>query len=134
MLARTGLLVALAAALTLAACALHEASSSGPAANGTLVGRIVRGPIFTISGPGVPVPPPRPLAVAELKILNSQGSVAATVRTDADGFYRVTLPPGHYRVEHGETFRGATKDLPATVTVMGGQQTRLDVTIDTGIR
>jgi len=44
------------------------------------------------------------------------------------------LPPGHYRVKRGETFRGATKDLPAPVTVSDGQQTRLDITIDTGIR
>jgi hypothetical protein len=74
------------------------------------------------------------VANAELKILDSQGALVATARTDSDGLYRLTLPPGQYRVERGKTFRGATKDLPVTVTVSDGQQTRLDITIDTGIR
>ena len=45
------------------------------------------------------------------------------------------LPPGTYRVEVGPlTGIEFTKDLPATVTVTAGQETRLDVHIDTGLR
>jgi len=55
--------------------------------------------------------------------------------TDNQGAYSVRLPSGTYRVETaplvGIEF---TKDLPATVTIAAGQETRLDVTIDTGIR
>lgn len=135
MLARVGLLVALiAAALEIVGCTHADGQPGGPTASyGTLAGRITRGPMFPVSGPGVP-PSTSPVARAELKLLDSKGAVVATARSDGDGLYRVTLPPGQYRVERGESFRGVTKNLPATVTIGDSQQSRLDIVIDTGIR
>ncbi len=136
MLARVGVFVALvAAALAMAACTHADGQPAGaPSSFGTLAGRITRGPMFPVSGPGAPAPPPSPVAGAELKIVDSKGVVVATARTEGDGRYHVALPPGQYRIEHGESFRGATKNLPATVTINDGQQTRLNIVIDTGIR
>jgi hypothetical protein len=59
----------------------------------------------------------------------------ATVLTDQAGQYRLNLPPGSYLIEMAAAKgRGFTKDLPATVTITQGQETRLDIRIDTGIR
>lgn len=136
MLARAGVLVALvAAALAIVTCTHADGQpSGGPSSYGTLTGRVTRGPMSPLSGPGIPVPPAPPVAGAELKIVDSKGVVAATARTDGDGLYHVALPPGQYRIERGEGFRGATKNLPATVAISVGQQTRLEIVIDTGIR
>ncbi len=55
--------------------------------------------------------------------------------TDAEGAYRISLAPGTYRVTMGP-LAGLefTKDLPATVTITAGQEARLDIHIDTGMR
>ena len=63
------------------------------------------------------------------------GQEVQSVVTDAQGIYRISLPPGTYRVTM-EPIPGVglTKDLPATVTITKGQETLLDIYIDTGIR
>ena len=137
MLARAGLLVALvAAALAIVACTHADGQpNGGPSSYGTLTGRVTRGPTFPVSGPGIHVPPPSRVAGAELKIVDSKGVVVATARTDGDGLYHVAVPPGQYRVERGAGFTtGATRNLPTLVAVSPGQETRLDVLVDTGIR
>jgi Carboxypeptidase regulatory-like domain len=136
MLTRAGALIALiAATLAIVACARADGQPGGASSSyGTLVGRVTRGPMFPVSGPGAPVPDVAPVAGAELKIVDSKGAVVATVRTDAQGSYSVAMPPGQYRVEHGAGFTGATKNLPSLVSVSPGHETRLDVMVDTGIR
>jgi hypothetical protein len=55
--------------------------------------------------------------------------------TDQEGHYRLSLPPGSYRVEMGPLPpMQFTKDLPATVTITVGQETRKNIRIDTGMR
>lgn len=134
MLARPGIVVALVASGFIAlACARTGAGGLG--AHGTLTGRVTRGPMFPVSGPGAPTPAEAPVAEVELKIIdNNSGALVATARTGADGYYQVTLPAGDYRVERGAAFPGATKNLPARVAISPGGQTRYDVLIDTGIR
>ncbi len=136
MLARAGLLAALiAATLAIVGCTHADGQSDGrTVASGTLAGRITRGPTSPVSGPGITEPPPPPVAGAELKIVDAKGVVVATARSDGDGLYRATLPPGQYRVERGADFTGITKNLPALVAVSPGQETRLDILVDTGIR
>lgn len=129
--ARAGLLYVVAAmALAMGAC---TRSGGRTASYGTLTGRITRGPMSPVSGPGVSVPPAPPVAGVELKIFN-KGAVVATTRTDSAGLYRLTLPPGNYRVERGAGFSGAARNLPATVAISPRGQTRLDILVDTGIR
>jgi hypothetical protein len=123
------------AAVALAACMRGGNASGGDrSASGTLIGQIVRGPTFPISGPGVPSPAAEPVAGAELRIVDSGGALVATARTGADGHYRVTLPAGEYRVERGAGFSGATKNLPSKIAISPGGETRFDVWVDTGIR
>lgn len=123
-------------ALAIATCAQAE-RISGTAANakyGKLVGHITRGPTSPISGPGIPTLTPPSVSGAELRILNSQGTLVATVHTGTRGNFQVALPAGQYRVENGSGLGGPTKNLPAKVTISEGRQTRLDILVDTGIR
>jgi Carboxypeptidase regulatory-like domain len=58
----------------------------------------------------------------------------AQTKTDADGHYRVSLPPGTYRVRaprHGGIGRGLE---PSRVIVPRGRYARANFTLDIGIR
>jgi len=100
---------------------------------GTLVGKVTR-------GPGSPVetkdqPSLKPAAGVKLLILTAAGEEINSVVTDDQGMYRISLPTGIYQVELAPLASiEFTKDLPATVTIAEGQETRLDISIDTGIR
>jgi hypothetical protein len=124
-----------AAALSMVVCVrAHGQSDGAPSSYGTLSGRVTRGPMFPVSNPDIPAPPSPPVAGAELKIVDSKGAVVATVRSGCDGHYRLTLPPGNYRVERGSGFSGAARNLPSMVAISPGGETRLDIWVDTGIR
>ena len=62
------------------------------------------------------------------------GGEVQRIAFGADCTYRVSLPPGSYRAELDRRGIDTSRDLPRTVTVQAGQTTRLDVSIDTGIR
>jgi Carboxypeptidase regulatory-like domain len=101
---------------------------------GSLFGAVVRGPTCPAQTPNAPCPS-EPASGVNLIVLTQAGKEVATVVTDRDGKYGVTLPPGRYRIELGP-LRGIefTKDVPATLTIHTGRATRLDITIDTGMR
>lgn len=102
--------------------------------SGTLVGRVTRGPQSPVEG----APGPRDAQAAQgakLLISRPDGQPVLTVETDREGAYRAALPAGSYRVTMPSlTGVEFSKDLPATVTIVEGQETRLDLRIDTGIR
>ena len=100
---------------------------------GTLVGEKTRGPLSPVEGDDAPS-----LELApgeELLIMTPTGEEVNSVITNDQGLYSINLPPGNYVIDiaslDGIEF---TKDLPATVTITEGQDTRLDIHIDTGIR
>ena len=131
-----GLLAVLtAAALSMVVCVRsHGQSDGGPSSYGTLSGHVTRGPASPVSNPDIPAQPSPPVAGAELRIVDSKGAVVATARSGGDGLYRMTLPPGNYRVERGSGFSGAARNLPSMVAISPGGETRLDIWVDTGIR
>lgn len=101
---------------------------------GTLAGRVSLGPISPVEGPGS-TPARRPAPGVKLLIYGATGEEITSVTTDAEGQFRVDLLPGAYRLElaprPGKEF---TKDLPATVTITPGRETRLDIHLDTRLR
>jgi hypothetical protein len=101
---------------------------------GVLVGRVTRGPLSPVGGiAGLPSSAPVPRA--RVLVSGPDGRQVKSAITDAHGEYRIRLPAGSYRVEMDPLPDGGwTKDLPATVTISGGRQTRLDIGTDTGIR
>ena len=105
-----------------------------PSAGISLTGLVTRGPTSPVQGPGLP-PATAPAAGVKLVIYGPGRQEIATVLTDTAGQYRLNLPPGSYLIEMApEKGRGFSKDLPATVTITQGQETRLNIRIDTGIR
>ena len=103
-------------------------------AGGTLAGTVMRGPTCPVQTVGVPCPP-EPASRVMLVILTPTGQEIRSILTNDKGRYSVSLPPGTYRVESGP-LGGIefTRDLPATVSIAEGRETRLDIHIDTGIR
>jgi hypothetical protein len=101
---------------------------------GVLTGVVSRWPMSPVQGPGLP-PAAAPAPGVKLVIYGPGRQEIATVLTDQAGQYLLHLPAGSYLIEMTlEKGRGFTKDLPATVTIIQGQETRLNIRIDTGIR
>jgi len=125
------LLMSFVLAAALGGCMLP--AGAGPA--GALTGNISIGPLC-------PVEPcnlshDRLVAVYSahpVTITTSGGTVIATVTADPETGYSVTLDPGTYVIDTPNTGIGGSRELPATVTIRGGETVRLDITIDTGIR
>lgn len=73
-----------------------------------------------------------PASGIKVVISLQEGRKIKTASTDAEGKYRVILPPGTYRVDVPPISGiGISKDLPAFVTIVGGQGARLDILLDT---
>ena len=102
--------------------------------SGILAGTLTKGPLSPVERPGTPSRPSG-VAGAQIDIVTTEGKLLTSVETDSSGTFSVNLPAGTYKVTmpslYGAMF---TKDLPATVTIAAGQQTRLDIHLDTGIR
>ena len=101
---------------------------------GVLTGTVTKGPLSPVGGARESRPSAR-AAGAKLVITRTTGDKTETATTGQDGIYRIILPAGTYRVTISQLPAGQfTKDLPATVTIKPGEETRLDVRLDTGIR
>ncbi|MBI1733768.1 MAG: carboxypeptidase regulatory-like domain-containing protein [Candidatus Rokubacteria bacterium] len=128
------LVAVLLVALMTGACGDAARGGGRAGATGVLVGRVTAGPTSPVVTPGSPGTP-QPAAGITLAIARPDGTRVTTVTTAADGTYQVTLPPGSYEVSAAALPPMAfTKQLPRTVTIREGAETRLDVSIDTGIR
>ena len=70
-----------------------------------------------------------------MQIATEDGKWKTSVKTDAAGHFSVRLAAGTYQITMSSLYGAMfTKDLPATVTIVSGQETRLDIHLDTGIR
>ena len=101
---------------------------------GGLAGVVTRGPTCPVQTKTTPCPP-EPASGTRVLVLTPTGEQIGAPVTDNEGKYRVALPPGTYRIELGR-LAGIefTKDVPTTVIILEGRETRLDISIDTGIR
>lgn len=107
---------------------------------GTLEGR-VQLPAYRAGQPAL-VPAPA-AAVPYIVIAKPTGDGIAAVELDASGHYSIRLPPGNYLVELPSEFgasyssrgvlpqraRAGLKDLPASVAVVEGRTTQLDIVL-----
>jgi hypothetical protein len=122
---RRFLLLLIAAATVSAAGAASGATSSG------LHGLVTRGPIRPVCM--VDQPCDEPAANVRLVFLRN-GVVVSRVRTSATGRYRLALAPGRYAVRlPGKPGIGRIVK-PQTVRVLRDRYSRVDFSIDTGIR
>jgi len=104
---------------------------------GYLGGQVAIGPLQPVERVGVPPPTPSPAVCTARGLVVYQtdtGAEATRFPLEPDCSYRVALPPGSYRVELDRRGIDFSRDLPRVVTIAAGQTTRLDLSIDTGIR
>jgi Carboxypeptidase regulatory-like domain len=111
------------------------------ASMGVLFGRVttVVPPTTGAGEERVPGPIPggssAPVAAASVGIEPVGSSNIWWVVTSVDGSFAIAVPPGTYRVTlEARPGMGTPRNLPVTVTVKAGQQARLDIYLDTGLR
>lgn len=117
--------------LSAAALAL-AAGAQATAPQGTLTGIVSRGPITPVCVAEQPCDAP----AANLKLLFIRdGAAVGRAVTNQDGRYRVRLPAGSYSVRRAAAMASIDRKLdPNRARVYAGRLTRVDFSIDTGIR
>jgi len=78
-------------------------------------------------------PPSRPLANAAFAVENEKGEVASFT-TDAQGHFRTSVPPGHYKVSMKGRKSSIGRFGPFEVNVVAGKMTKVQWECDSGIR
>lgn len=117
-------------ALLIAVVTISAGAASGAPGSG-LRGLVTRGPIMPVCM--VDQPCDEPAANVRLVFLRN-GVVVSRARTSATGWYRVALAPGRYAVRlPGKPAMGRIVK-PQTARVLRGRYSRVDFSIDTGIR
>jgi hypothetical protein len=97
-------------------------------------GRVTIGPACPVMVEGEPCPDRPFQAELTLRYLES-GDVAAVVASDAEGRFRVELPPGLYIVDPGQPLLVTDpKAEPDTVEVEAGRFSQVVVKFDSGVR
>jgi hypothetical protein len=118
--------------LALAAGLVPALASSGPthkpALRSGLYGHATMGPLMPVCRRDVPCR--GPAAHVTLLFLRGERIIEGT-ETDAEGRYGIALKPGRYSIASTIGF-GVVE--PDTVTVLHGHFTRVDLSLDTGIR
>jgi hypothetical protein len=116
--------------LLMVALTISGGAASGATGSG-LRGVVTRGPIMPVCM--VDQPCDEPAANVRLVFVRS-GMVVARARTSETGRYRVALAPGRYAVRlPGKPALGRIVK-PQTVRVLRARFSRVDFSIDTGIR
>jgi hypothetical protein len=84
----------------------------------------------------VPVDAPGsgPLANGSFVVKDEKDTVASEFTTDDQGHFRVSLPPGHYKVSLRGRKGGPSRFGPFDVEVVAGKMTKVQWECDSGIR
>jgi hypothetical protein len=125
--------------LLVLAAACHGSSPTDPTgglAVGTLTGAVTIGPNCPAENPNDPCPtPPAAYAARKVLVLDSAGTrLLFTVDIDGHGLYLIDLAAGQYTVDLRKSGLDRSSDVPRKVTITRGGSTRVDISIDTGIR
>lgn len=98
---------------------------------GGIAGQVFIGPMCPVIEEGVPCPD-QPYQ-ATIAVRNARGRQIGRFRTDAEGRFRVALPPGTYTLVP-ESPGGPTVAPEQQVTVAADQYTAVTITYESGIR
>ena len=123
-------LAGLLLAVALAACGTAT-SLPGPAGSGTVTGRVLAAPGCPVERVSSPCPD-IPVAGAQVRALRG-GQVVAAVRSGRGGAFQFRLGAGTY-ILTGVNSGGYRSTARAVITVRPGQQVRVNLTVDSGIR
>lgn len=127
-------------AFAVAACGGHNNGSptapGGSIVYGTLAGVVTIGPNCPVEQANNPCPTP-PDAYAARKVLvydAEHAQVLNTVDINSQGLYAISLAPGNYVVDLKKVGIDRSGDVPKPITITANTTTRVDISIDTGIR
>ena len=129
---------AIALLLVLAACS-GGGSPTAPLpaqATGRLAGLVTIGPNCPVQSATMPCPTP-PDAYAARKVLvynEAKTTLLFTVDIDSQGLYVIDLAAGKYTVDVKKAGIDRASGVPAIVEIKANTVTKLDISIDTGIR
>jgi hypothetical protein len=124
-----------AGVLTLFLSACGGAGSGSPAGSG-IQGLVTAGPSCPNAQQASPCPD-RPVAAAQIQVLDGSGRQVASVVSDSAGRFSVDLSPGTYVVQpvSNKPLPGVTPTAASkTVRVVQGSYTSVQLQLDTGIR
>ena len=112
-------------------------STSTTASSGSLEGQVSIGPLTPVErvDQAKPTIPPEVYASRSINIFKADGtSLVTNVKIGPDGTYRGQLSAGTYVLNIAKSGIDRGLELPREITIAGGQTTRLDFRIDTGLR
>ena len=115
---------------------LAIAGCGGAKGTGTLTGKVNIGPISPVAtANATETVPCSAYAARSIVIFSADGKKEiASASIDCDGRYGVQLAAGTYTVDINHAGIDRADGLPTQVTISANLTTRLDVSIDTGIR
>ena len=124
------------AALALASVILVCCQQPPEAPRGVVTGTAVSGPSCpVVTEPPDPACEDRPVAGAEIVILDRAGEVVVSTRTVADGTFSVDVPAGEYQLVPQPVDGTMGTAAPVAIVVAPGLAVGpLELTYDTGIR
>lgn len=131
---------AIALLVLLAAC--HDGSSSPtePLASttidhGRLAGVVTIGPNCPVETSSPCATPPGAYALRKVLVMNEAGTeLLHTVDIDSQGAYLIDLPPARYTVDVKKAGIDRVSGVPAVVEIKANTVTKVDISIDTGLR
>ena len=131
-LCRSALLGSVVITVLMSAFSLGETPGPEPRSGTGIDGAITVGPIH--GGPSrAGVPDSKPLANVGF-VVKRDNDVVASFSTDAQGRFRVSLPPGHYTVSRTDGQPKLGRCGPFDVDVVATQMTPVNWSCDTGMR
>ncbi len=130
---------AIAFLIVLAACHGTGGSPTEPKtvqATGRLAGVVTIGPNCPVESATMPCPtPPDAYAMRKVLVYNeAKTTLLFTVDIDSQGLYVINLAPGKYSVDVKKAGIDRASGVPAVVEIKANTVTKLDISIDTGIR
>lgn len=125
------LVVFAAMLLAFAACGSGDDSTPTPEGEGTVSGTLVIGPLCPVEPCTNPTNPYTGLQV----VVRTDTETIATIDVDENGSFSGVVHAGEYLLDVAPCqFLGCGAALPVRVTVRDGQDSRIPLNIDTGIR
>lgn len=124
--------------IVLAAC--HGSNSptdpQGAQQFGRLSGVVTIGPNCPVESTTQPCPtPPGAYALRKVLVYDESGkTLRFTVDIDSQGLYVIDLAPGKYLVDVKKAGIDRASGVPAVVEIRANLVTKLDISIDTGLR
>ena len=119
-----------------AACPTPTPSPSATPDTATIEGKVTVGPICPAEKLNSPCPvPPTAYTSRQIILYAADGKTELKrMNFNPDGTYQFEVQPGTYVLNTPQQKIGGAKDLPKTITVISGETSEYDFSIDTGIR